>query len=67
MSKPNLRIVPDEPTVEDELRALLNARRRIEAERAQNEAAMLPLRQRYAKDRGEFMLPSLERLRRELL
>lgn len=55
------------PTVEDELRTLLLARDRYERQRVEAEALMLELRRRYAADRGEFLLPSLERLRRELL
>ena len=66
-SAAKLRVIEREPTTEDELRALLRARQRIERERVQNDAALQPLRRRYADARGEMMLPTIERLRRELL
>lgn len=66
-ARPNLRVIADEPTVEDELKALLNARQRIDRERAQNDAAMRPLMRRFADERGEKLLPTVERLKRELL
>ncbi len=57
----------DEPTVEDELRALLRAREKIERERTQVDARIRTASRRYADKLREFVLPSLERLRRELL
>lgn len=63
-TEPKLRVVP---TTEDALAALLRDRDRALREVAEIDAMMLPYRKRYAAERGEFMLPSLERLRRELL
>ncbi len=57
----------DEPTVEDELRALLRARAKIERERTQVDARIRTASRRYADERREFVLPSVERLRRDLL
>lgn len=59
-----LRIVA---TPEDELRSLLRSLERAEQTRREILAAMLPLRQQYARDRGEFVPPSVERLKMELL
>lgn len=65
--RPNLRVVKgEEPTVEDELRTLLRALGRVKREKAQIEGRMQPLRRRFADDRGEMMLPTIERLQREL-
>jgi hypothetical protein len=61
---PRLRVVP---TTEDALATLLRDRDRALREIAELDAMMLAYRRRYAAERGEFMLPSLERLRRELL
>lgn len=62
-----LSIVKDGPTVEDAiLLALIQHRQALEAVKwAEDE--LLPLRRRYADERGEKLLPTLERLRRELL
>ncbi len=57
----------DEPTVQDELRALLRALDKIDRERTQVDARIRTARRRYADENREFVLPSLERLRRELL
>lgn len=63
-TEPRLRVVP---TTEDALATLLRDRDRALREVAEIDAMMLAYRKRYAAERGEFMLPSLERLRRELL
>lgn len=60
----------DEATEADELatlqRALIQHKQALEAVKwAEDE--LQPLRRRYADARGEKMLPTLERLRRELL
>jgi hypothetical protein len=52
---------------EDALRTLIRDRDRAVREIAEIDAQMLAYRKRYAAERGEFMPPSLERLRRELL
>ncbi|MDB5584340.1 MAG: hypothetical protein JWR80_9516 [Bradyrhizobium sp.] len=58
-----LRVVAD---LDDEIRrALIQHKQALESVKWAEEE-LLPLRQRYAAERGEFMLPSLERLRREL-
>ncbi len=57
----------DEPTVQDELRALLRARDKIERERTQVDAQIRTASRRYADQKREFVLPSMARLRRELL
>jgi hypothetical protein len=54
-------------STEDALRTLLADRDRAVREIAEIDAQMLAYRKRYAAERGEFMPPSLERLRRELL
>jgi hypothetical protein len=59
-----LRIVENTDTA---LRNLLNARDAAERELASIDAQMLAYRRSYARERGEYLLPSLERLRRELL
>ncbi|MGJ0508892.1 MAG: hypothetical protein ACR652_17550 [Methylocystis sp.] len=67
-ARPNLRVVKgEEPTVEDELRTLLRCLDRVKREKATIEGRMQPLRRQYADDRGEVMLPTIERLQRELL
>lgn len=67
MTAAQLKLVPPTPEMEDELRlALIQHKQALEALRWA-EDALLPLRKRYAADRGEYMLPTLERLRRELL
>jgi hypothetical protein len=63
-AKPSLRVVENTDTA---LRNLLNARDTAERELASIDAQMLAYRRSYARERGEFMLPSLSRLRRELL
>ena len=54
------------PSTERALRILLRDRDRAEQEIAEIDRMMLAYRRSYARERGEFMLPSLERLRREL-
>lgn len=49
------------------LRRLLRERDRAVREIAEIDAQMLSYRKRYAAERGEYMLPTIERLRRELL
>lgn len=55
------------PGAEHGLRILIRDRERALRELAEIDAQLLPLRKRYAAERGEFMLPTLERLKRELL
>jgi 5-methylcytosine-specific restriction endonuclease McrBC regulatory subunit McrC len=65
MTKPYaLRVVQDTDTA---LRNLLRDRNMAERELASIDAQMLAYRRSYARERGEFLLPSLPRLRRELL
>lgn len=52
---------------EHELRLLLRRRDQAVREIAGIDGQMLALRKRYAAERGEFVLPTLERLRRDLL
>jgi hypothetical protein len=59
-----LRVVQDTDTA---LRTLLRDREMAERELASIDAQMLAYRRSYARERGEFLLPSLPRLRRELL
>lgn len=54
-------------TTENALRILLRDRDRATQEIAEIDRMMLSYRKAYARERGEFVLPSLERLRRELL
>jgi hypothetical protein len=64
MTKPYaLRVVQDTDTA---LRTLLRDRDAAERELKSIDAQMLAYRRSYARERGEFLLPSLERLRREL-
>jgi hypothetical protein len=67
--RPNLRAVPPatEPPLDEEIRLLLVQRRQAIQALAWAEEELLPLRKRYAAERGEFMLPTIERLTRELL
>jgi hypothetical protein len=64
MTATKLRVVENTDTA---LRNLLNARDAAERELASIDAQMLAYRRSYARERGEYMLPTLERLRRELL
>jgi hypothetical protein len=64
MTATKLRIVENTDTA---LRNLLRDREMAERELAAIDAQMLAYRRSYARERGEFMLPSLSRLRRELL
>lgn len=61
------RIVTDEPSVEDVLRMFVRDRDQCERQIVEIDAQMLAYRKRYAAERGEFMPPTLKRLRRELL
>jgi hypothetical protein len=54
-------------TPEHCLRILIRDRDRAQREIAEIDAQMLAYRKRYAAERGEFMLPTIARLRRELL
>jgi hypothetical protein len=65
-----LHAVPDEPAeqpIEHEIQRLLIQRRQALQALAWVDEELLPLRKQYAADRGEFMLPTIERLHRELL
>jgi len=63
-AKPSLRVVENTDTaLRNLLRDLDTAEREVTAIHQQ----MLAYRRSYARERGEYMLPSLERLRRELL
>jgi hypothetical protein len=67
-AKPSLRVVNQaEEPVDIALRTLLRDRDMAEREIQAIDQQMLPHRRSYARERGEFMLPSLSRLRRELL
>jgi hypothetical protein len=65
--KGNLKLVKPAPSLEDEIRlALIQHKQALESVRwAEDE--LQPLRRRYAAWKGEYMLPSIERLRREVL
>jgi hypothetical protein len=63
-ARAKLSLVQDTDTA---LRTLLRDRDGLERELAAIDAQMLAYRRSYARERGEFMLPTLERLRRELL
>jgi hypothetical protein len=56
-----------EPPVEQEIQRLLIQRRQAIQALAWADAELAPLRKRYAAARGEYLLPSIERLTRELL
>lgn len=53
--------------VEDAIQRLLIQRRQALQALASIDEELLPLRKQYAADRGEYMLPTIERLQRELL
>jgi recombination protein RecT len=57
----------DESPIEQEIQRLLIQRRQALQALAWADEELLPLRKRYAAERGEFMLPTIERLQRELL
>jgi hypothetical protein len=62
----NLKLVGKEPSLEEQISlALTMHRQAVEALRWAEEE-LLPLRRSYARERGEFMLPTIERLRREV-
>lgn len=56
-----------EPPVECALRVLLRDRERAMREIADIDRKMLAYRKSYAAERGEYLLPTIERLQRELL
>jgi hypothetical protein len=58
---------PAEEPIEQEIQRLLIHRRQALQALAWADEELLPLRKRYATERGEFMLPTIERLQRELL
>lgn len=60
-----LKIVSDEPDLANEIQLLLIERRHAIEALASAEAELLPLRREYARQRGEYMLPTIERLQRE--
>jgi hypothetical protein len=64
-----LRIVhePANAPIEQEIQRLLIQRRQALQALAWADEELLPLRKRYAAERGEFMLPTIERLQREIL
>jgi hypothetical protein len=64
MTATKLRVVENTDTA---LRNLLRYRDVAERELRAIDAQMLAYRRSYARERGEFLLPSLPRLRRELL
>jgi len=64
MTATKLRVVENTDTA---LRNLLRDRDTAERELQAIDAQMLAYRRSYARERGEYMLPTLERLRRELL
>jgi hypothetical protein len=61
--KPALKLVP---RTDDALRTLLTERDECERRMAEIDREMLPYRKTYAGERGEFLIPTIERLRREL-
>lgn len=66
----NLKLVEaeqPEPSLEEQIESLLIQRRQALQALAWADAELLPLRRRFASDRGEYMLPSVERLQRDLL
>ncbi len=59
--------IASEATVEDELRGLLRALDKVEREKAQLTSQLPALRQRYASEQGQLMLPSMWMLKQRLL
>jgi hypothetical protein len=57
----------DESPIDQEIQRLLIQRRQALQALAWADEELLPLRKRYAAERGEFMLPTIARLQRELL
>jgi hypothetical protein len=64
MNTAKLRVVE---STDAALRTLLRDRDMAERELRAIDAQMLAYRRSFARERGEFMLPTLARLRRELL
>lgn len=62
----NLKLVAEPRSVEDVLRMFLRDRDDAVRDIAGIDEQMLTYRKRYAAERGEFLLPTLQRLRREL-
>jgi hypothetical protein len=60
-------VEPADAPIEQEIQRLLIQRRQALQALAWADEELLPLRKRYAAERGEFMLPTIERLQRELL
>jgi hypothetical protein len=63
MKQIQLRVVENTDTA---LRNLLRDRDAAERELASIDAQMLSYRRSYARERGEYLLPTIPRLRREL-
>ncbi len=59
--------IASEATTEDELRGLLRALDKVEREKAQLTSQLPALRQRYASEQGQLMLPSMWMLKQRLL
>jgi hypothetical protein len=64
MSAPKLRVVQK---TDDVLRMFIRDRDKALREIEEIDDAMFAYRKRYAAEHGEYMLPTIERLRRELL
>jgi hypothetical protein len=64
VSRTSLKLVP---RTDDALRTLLTERDECERRISEIDREMLAYRKAYAGERGEFLLPSIERLRRELI
>ncbi len=62
--KPHLKVVP--PSPDRILRDLINERDRLTASLATIDGLIAIEARRWANDRGEMMLPKIERLRREV-
>lgn len=62
--KDSIRLVDNDPLDTEIERALIQRKQALEA-LAWADEELLPLRKEYARRRGEFMLPAIERLRRE--
>jgi hypothetical protein len=60
-------VEPADAPIEQEIQRLLIQRRQALQALAWADEELLPLRKRYAAERGEFMLPTIARLQRELL
>jgi hypothetical protein len=67
MTRASLHLVPDqpEPDIAKDIQRLLIQRQHAVQALAWADEELLPLRRQYARDRGEYLLPSIERLNRE--